>query len=160
MKIGIEYLAGFFDGEGCIDVQRMYPRVSGRKRFYCRPRVRLALSKPGLFLLDMLQAEYGGSISYRNPTALNQQVSASWEFLDKVGIQKFLCELLPHLHIKREQAKFALWWFDNMSGRQSKQGYDRVEEARKLFADELKLMKLDPQRLSEEAASRVWALMR
>lgn len=69
--------------------------------------------------------------------------------------------ILPHLILKAEQAKLALWWLDNMSGRQSKQvGSAGIEQAREAFARELKAMKMDPQRLSERAASEISELMR
>jgi len=156
-----EYLAGFVDGEGCIDAQRMYPQTGGGRRiFYCRPRLRVAQATPGIYFLQLLQRNFGGNLTYREGKG-NQQSSASWEFLDKAGLARFLSEIEPYMFVKREQARLVLWWLDSgMSGRQTRQGYPRMEEARMAFADELKLMKLDPQRLSEVAVSRIEALVR
>lgn len=155
-----EYLAGFFDGEGCIDAQRMYPKQDGRRRFYCRPRVRVAMADSGALAIQLLHQTYGGHLLTRKPQNNRQQASISWELLGKEDILRILGVMTPHLVLKREQAKLAMWWLSNMSGRQTKQGYPKMEEARHLFADELKLMKLDPQRLSEEAVSQIEALMR
>lgn len=154
------YLAGFFDGEGCIDAQRMYPKQDGRRRFYCRPRVRVAMANSGRLAVEMLQAQYGGHLVERKSQNPRQQPSVSWELLNKEDILRILEVMTPHLVLKREQAKLAKWWLLNASGRQTSQGYPRLEDARRLFADELKLMKLDPQRLSEEAAARIELLMR
>lgn len=155
-----EYLAGFFDGEGCIDTQRMYPNTTGRKRFYCRPRVRVAMADSGRSVIDVLRREYGGHLTSRKPQNARQQPSVSWELLNKEDILRVLGIMIPHLILKREQAKLAVWWYENASGRHSNSGYPGIEAARHLFAEELKLMKLDPQRLSEEAAARIGALMR
>ena len=161
MKISPEYLAGFFDGEGCIDVQRMYPKVSGRKVFYCRPRVRLALAQSGAYLLEGLRDRFGGHLTNRTAINPNQQSSVAWELLNREEMQAILQIMLPHLFLKREQAKLALWWVDNLAGKRAKNGETaRLEAVRKLFAEELKLMKRDPQRLSEAAVHRINELMR
>lgn len=155
-----EYLAGFFDGEGCIDCQRMYPK-EGRSRFYVRPRVRVAQAQSGRVVLDELQKQFGGLILERKSKKENWQPSASWEFLDKDGLRTMLTLMLPHLIIKREQAKLVLWWLENASGRHGRNGQrPEIETARMLFADELKAMKLDPQRLSERAVAAIEPLMR
>lgn len=155
-----EYLAGFFDGEGCIDCQRMYP-TQGRARFYVRPRVRIAQANSGRMVLEALHQEFGGSILERKSQKPTQQASASWEFLDKEGIRALLVTMLPYLTIKREQAKLVVWWLENASGRYGGRGIrPNIEAARKLFADELKAMKRDPQRLSERAVEAIIPLMR
>jgi hypothetical protein len=65
-----------------------------------------------------------------------------------------LTALEPLLIIKQEQARLALWWLKNYSG-------TRVPEAARIaFNDELKRMKRDLQRLSEEAIADIERLMR
>lgn len=155
-----EFLAGFFDGEGCIDCQRMYPK-QGRARFYVRPRVRVAQASSGRVILDKLKEQFGGTILERKRQKATQQASASWEFLDNEGIRTLLMVIEPHLIIKREQARLVLWWLEHASGRHGRNGQrPNIEAARKLFADELKAMKLDPQRLSERAVAAIEPLMR
>lgn len=154
-----EYLAGLFDGEGCIDVQRMYPKA-GQGRLYVRPRVRLCMTDAVLFLGERLHQEFGGHLTRRKATSSTQNSSWSLEWLSKVDIVRLLNTVLPHLILKAEQAKLALWWLEHASGRQTKAGYVGMEQARAAFADELRAMKLDPQRLSERAEQRIAALMR
>jgi hypothetical protein len=154
-----EYLAGFFDGEGCIDVQTVYStnaRYSGK--FYCRPRVRVAQAKSGECIINALSTQFGGHVSARHHGG-KQQDSVSWEFLNKPGMLDFLNLMLPHLVIKKEQAALCIWWLNHMSNVRS-DVVPNIESARRCFADELKLMKVDPQRLSEEAVRRIEALMR
>ena len=153
-----EYLAGLFDGEGCIDVQRMYPK-EGRNRLYVRPRVRMCMTDSSRFLADQLRAKFGGHICTRKGKQ-NQQNSWSCEWLSGDAIRHILNLILPHLILKAEQAKLALWWLDNASGRCTTAGYAGMEQARAAFAEELRAMKVDPQRLSERAEKRIASLMR
>ena len=154
-----EYLAGFFDGEGCIDVQRMYPK-EGQGRLYVRPRIRVAQTASCRVVLDELQKQFGGYISHRTHGRGNERDSVSWEFLDREGMQVMLGIMLPHLVIKREQAKLTLWWLQNASGRYGANGRrPRLEEARRVFMEELKAMKLDPFRSSDAAVQVIRPLL-
>lgn len=158
----IDYLAGFFDGEGCIDVQRVKdPR--GHGKLYVRPRVRLCLADSARFLLVSLRAQYGGHLTPRPPSNRSQQSSTSWEMLSGEAMRRFLTPLVPLLVLKGEQAKLALWWLDNARGLQAKGPGSRMYDytpMREAFCDELHQMKVDPQRLSERAVRRITALMR
>lgn len=161
-----EYLAGLFDGEGCIDVQRMYPRL-GRNRFYVRPRIRMAMAENCRPLLEALHAKFGGGFYHRKAHKKNQQGSWSLEWLSNDEIRRIIDLILPHLIVKAEQAKLVLWWLDNASGRQFRntrfgrnEFYAGMEQAREAFAEELRAMKTDPERLSDVAAKRIASLMR
>jgi hypothetical protein len=160
-----EYLAGLFDGEGCIDVQRCYPKA-GRNRLYVRPRVRMCMSDSARFLADRLHAKFGGHILTRKGKK-NQQDSWSLEWLNGDDMRRLLNLILPHLILKAEQAKLVLWWLDNASGRQVRNTrfgqnacFAGIEQARAAFVEELRAMKVDPQRLSERATKRIASLMR
>ena len=155
-----EYLAGFFDGEGCIDCQYMYPSQA-RNVFYVRPRLRVALAEVGTTVLVQLQASYGGHLYKRGVQKKNQNSSLSWELCAQIGLKSVLQKITPHLVIKQEQAQLVMWWLENASGRYGGRGHrPQMTEARKLFAEELKLMKQDPQRLSERAVAAIESLMR
>jgi hypothetical protein len=154
-----DYVAGLFDGEGCIDTQRMYTKGAHGEQLYVRPRLRICLSIVGENLLKSLRAQFGGHLSYRKPQSEKQQASVSWELLSEDDMRKFLVPFSAKLVLKREQANLALWWLDNLKGRQ-KHLHGDVDAARHAFAEELRAMKRDPQRLSERAEQRILALMR
>jgi len=155
-----EYLAGLFDGEGCIDVQVMYPKA-GEGRLYVRPRVRMCMTNSARQMMELLHAAFGGHLVHRKAQKASQQDSWSLEWLSEDAIKEIIRTILPHLILKAEQAKLVLWWFANASGRQTKEaGFAGMEQARRAFKDELAAMKRDPQRLSERAAARIEALMR
>lgn len=156
-----EYLAGLFDGEGCIDVQRMYPKQGIKGGLYVRPRMRMCMANSTLYFGKLLHAQFGGHLTARKSTAPNQQSSWSLEWLSQADMRLLLGYILPSLILKAEQAKLVLWWLDTASGHQHRQpGFAGMEQARVAFVEELRAMKLDPQRLSERAAHRIGALMR
>lgn len=157
-KMTPEYLAGLFDGEGCIDVQRMYPKA-GRNRLYVRPRVRMCMADSARSMMQMLRDRFGGHLVSRKGK-VNQQDSWSLEWLNGNDMRMLLNLILPHLILKAEQAKLVLWWLDHGSGRYTTSGYAGIEQARAVFAEELRAMKVDPQRLSERAEKRIASLMR
>ena len=143
------YLAGLFDGEGCIDLQRMYAKPPYEQTVYVRPRVRMAMSDNVYHLALMLQAEFGGHIGRRKPQNVKQQ--SSWElgWHSREDINYILMTVLPHLLLKKEQARLALWWLDNGSGRGNQSGVPNIAQARQLLIDEMKALKQNPLRLAE-----------
>ncbi len=153
-----EYLAGIFDGEGCIDVQRMYPQ-SGKGRLYVRPRMRMCMANSSIGLAHLLHTKFGGHLAHRKAGKTSQQDSWSLEWLSGAEMHRILNLILPHLILKAEQARLILWWLDNASGRQRSK-VAGMEQAREAFVLELRAMKADPQRLSERAAEHIASLMR
>lgn len=156
-----KYIAGLFDGEGCIDVQRVYNKQYP-ERLYVRPRARIAMADSARRLLEELQANFGGHLGRRDNSDKNPvwQNATTWEILSQKDITYFLGNIVDHLHLKREQAKLTLWWFQNMSGRQSHIDGNGIMQIRQMLCDELKAMKRDPQRLSDRATQRMLELMR
>lgn len=144
-RLSWKYIAGLIDGEGCLDVQVTHHRdYPGRP--YVRPRVRIGLADSSRFLLDILLANHGGSISERKVAHTNPawQDSSSWSLIGKQA-RPLLQNIVNHLEIKKEQAKLLIWMIDNVMGKHI------GEELREHLREELKAMKRDPQRLSEAA---------
>jgi hypothetical protein len=118
-------------------------------------------------MMELLRARFGGHLVGRKAGKANQQNSWSLEWLNGDDMRRILNLILPHLILKAEQAKLVLWWLDNASGRQTKDTrfgqnacFAGMEQARAAFVEELRAMKVDPQRLSERAAERIASLMR
>ena len=96
--MNISYLAGFFDGEGCISVSQT-PRTS---------RIRVAVTNTKKEVVEEYYNRFGGSIFLANrddsPQARPQWV---WSLAKKSEIQRFLDEVGKHLVLKSEQVKLA-----------------------------------------------------
>lgn len=155
-RLSWKYIAGFVDGEGCVDVaQSKHTLVDGTVKYYQRPRVRVALSEPGWEVLELLHNNFGGNVFEKNRTIDNPNWSKAryWQIEGKRS-RAFLQNIVNHTIIKKEQIKFTIWIIDNVVGKHVS------KEVRQALKDELSAMKRDPQRLSEEAVKRVESLMR
>lgn len=145
-RIPWKYLAGLIDGEGCIDVQVT-------NQVYVRPRLRIAMTDVATELLKDCQANFGGHICYRESNNPNWNNALSWELSGYSQACPILRNIVNHLTIKKEQARFALWMERAVKGKLVS------TEVRDTIRQELKLMKRDPHRLSEEAQKNVIELL-
>lgn len=161
-RLSWKYLAGLIDGEGCIDMQtNKVALADGTLAFYIRPRLRITLSgKAGEMVLPMLEANFGGHFD-KDETFPEQgwQPAHRWALTGKAHLRSVLQNLVNHMIIKKEQARFSIWWLDNIKGG-NQYGKQITEEVRRFAHDELKAMKKDPQRLSERASAEIQRMMR
>lgn len=106
-------------------------------------------------MVEVLKTNFGGCLEnnrrFDNPV---WKKPYGWCLTGKTELRKFLQNIVKHLIIKKEQAKFCIWWIDNIGGKHV------TQEVRRLAVDELKAMKVDPHRLSEAAVKKVSSLMR
>lgn len=144
-RLAWKYLAGFIDGEGCIDVQIT-------RGVYIRPRLRIVLTISSEYLLKMAQNSYGGVLCYRRGSG-NWNDSVSWELSGYKQACPVLRNVVKHLILKREQARFCLWLERNIKG------VHVSTEVRDTVREELKLMKRDPHRLSEKAQVSIFGML-
>ena len=145
-----KYIAGFFDGEGCIDFR---PNKLTNGHTILVPRVRIGLAESGLDVLEMIHNTYGGGIYKRESKNPAWQDSYSWELSNYKRVCMFLREIVVHLVIKKEQARLVLWMETNFKGK-----YD-CEEHRRYVKEELTAMKLHPHRLSEIAQEKLLGML-
>lgn len=100
--IDLAYVAGFYDGEGSIGI---YRTVRTRKTFYLRSQLVQNVSPEARRLLDHLQVEYGGHVSFSR--SANGREKMNWQ----IGGPKaafFLVEIQPFLRLKARQADLAI----------------------------------------------------
>lgn len=91
-----EYVAGLFDGEGCIYIS---PNLVGLQ-------VSVTQKKPEI--LYLLASQYGGSVS-----KYGKQACHKWRIWDTKEIEHFLQEILPHCLIKRGEVEIGLLFAAN-----------------------------------------------
>lgn len=91
-----EYVAGLFDGEGCISIN---PKGEGQ----LQRSLRLAMCwKP---LIDTLHLQYGGHVYPQKKVKKHFKQSWHWCLTKKSDMLRLLHDIIPHLHEKREQAE-------------------------------------------------------
>lgn len=146
-RVSWKYLAGLIDGEGCIDVQ--VNKVGDK--FYIRPRLRICMTDVAEELLEMCKLNYGGHLCKRDQKSKNSNWTdaTSWELSGYKQACPVLRNIVNHLILKKEQARFCLWMEQNLKGKYIPQ------ECLDLCREELKLMKRDPHRLSELAQDNI-----
>jgi hypothetical protein len=156
-RLSWKYIAGLVDGEGCIDCQHVRDHRT-RVYHYLRPRLRIALGLPGKHVLDIIKTNHGGN-TYQKHLEGHEKYNPNWGSafywqLEGKRLRALLQNIVNHLEIKKEQAKLAIWILDNITGKQV------TDEIRERLKDELKAMKRDPQRLSEQAVAEIKPLIR
>lgn len=148
-RVSWKYLAGLIDGEGCIDLT--VSKTNGI--FYCQPRVRVMMSNVAYDLLNQCQQNFGGFLEAREMKNPNWNDATGWILSGYKKACPVLRNIVNHLILKKEQARFCLWMETNLKGtRLQQEVLDAVRE-------ELKLMKRDPHRLSETAQQNILNLL-
>jgi hypothetical protein len=99
MKLSRQYMAGFFDGEGCVNMARTRASVF--------PRV--LITNTNREILEQFQRQYGGDINSIPHRRKNWKPGWFWR-LQWAGAIKFLEDILPWLVVKEAQALTAIAW--------------------------------------------------
>ena len=100
-KIDIAFMAGFFEGEGCISICR-YLDKGNRKQMY----LRVAISQTNEWIINWFQWNFGGSV---NKMGRKPQEKQRWQLA--ITGKKALCFLevvLPYLKLKRAEAELGI----------------------------------------------------
>lgn len=110
-----EYLAGYFDGEGCVFFEKSRLLAGGRPS---RRRVVVTIGNTFEPMISAIASEYGGY--YHDSRSRANQKSSNKPFYQCVmkgrSAARFLTEILPYLHEKSGRASAALfaldtqWW--------------------------------------------------
>lgn len=106
-ELSIGYIAGFFDGEGCIGI---YSYRHGKYRS-TGMQVKIANTNPVVLLA--IQERFGGKIKTRTPKGGNLPLYIlSWDSAKALAVLKML---EPHLLVKKDQATLAIEFWENRS---------------------------------------------
>jgi len=130
----LSYLAGFFDGEGCVGI---YPHRNSQtgKQYY---ELTITVTQKDRTILNLFQAHFGGNIVRTGKPNIRR-----W-YLSGPSGAIFLTEILPYLMVKAGQAKIALEFQRAKTARQLKGNIGRgnkeiaLEEAQKILCQKMK----------------------
>jgi len=100
MPISLEWLAGFFDGEGSITVVHS---ISKKHKQYF---LSVGLTQSNFDVLDKIRREYGGNL-YKKSKQTGRHQGYELRWTSKAAIE-FLSILAPYLVVKKPQAEIAL----------------------------------------------------
>ena len=120
--ISVEYLAGFFDGEGCIGV---YP--SKGSNGYVTYNLIVTVGQVDPLVIGHLHRKYGGSLQFqeRSKKIKDRQDAWYWRVSGRKA-EKFLRAVFPYLIGKKPQVELALAYM----GERIKVGHNYADEGR------------------------------
>ena len=105
-KTDIAYMAGIFDGEGCIVIHdRSYFTKSGLKRTRYYPEINVANTNE--WIIHQFKFAFGGSLYLRKKKTNKSQAIWVWQTTSKKATM-CLEVLLPYLKLKKRQAELAI----------------------------------------------------
>lgn len=102
--ISLEYIAGFFDGEGSIGIYK-----NGRGLYHLRTQLTQNANSDTTPIIEALRAQYGGNVCRLEKKSNRPKTIYNWQ-LNGHGALRFLRELEPHLIVKKRQATIAIEW--------------------------------------------------
>ena len=120
----VAYTAGFFDGEGCVNIARYLKRG--------RPYHTLAIifTNTDFHVLGWLQQRWGGNVS--KPTQLNARQRPYGHLRLSAGpARPLLTAMLPYLIVKKSQVEIALQFIESRSTNHGGRQGDPVATAKR-----------------------------
>ena len=147
MDISLPYMAGFFDGEGCIGVYR-----NGNKAPFLRTQLTQNVTTFSGVVFEAYQAKFGGNC--RIQETLSKKTNYNWQ-LNSIKAVHFLHSIRPYLVLKREQCDIAIAW--HAARPPQRKGLDGRFQSSKFWLDEpvIRLMKaLKTQELDSVLAAQ------
>lgn len=137
-KLTPEYVAGFFDGEGCIRI------LGGNKTNYVGIQVFITNTyKP---VLNILKEKYGGSVLLRTEGNIKHKTCYQWRITGKKEIKLFINDILDFSVEKKPQLLLGLEYCNlpTLTVNRYSKFYDKVlnlQNRRKEIALEMKILK-------------------
>jgi hypothetical protein len=108
MRLSKEYMAGFFDGEGCISIffaTYSYPN----KKTKGTTQLAVTIANTNLDILEFIAAQYGGAIHKAKPDRSGKRRQAYvWRLARAVDQLRFLTEIKEYIIVKHEAIENAL----------------------------------------------------
>lgn len=100
-----EYIAGFFDGEGCVAVYHN----SNTNGYSLRTQLTQNKSDASMKLFKYLKSTWGGNLGEHQ--TLSKKTGLNWQANGDVACS-FLKDIEPHLNMKQPQARIAIEWHE------------------------------------------------
>jgi len=137
----LAYFAGFFDGEGCILIEKpIYKRKNGKES----PNYTLVVKTDNTneWILQRLRMCFGGSVYLHHPVGEALNVRPIWVWVVRAKCAgKFLKAIVPYLILKKPEAEIAIAfqelkttkWFVHLSDKEK-----AIQEAQRIMLQKLK----------------------
>lgn len=149
-KTEIAYLAGFFDGEGCVAIGKQ-KKSDDRNPTYA---LRVSISSSNVWIVHKIQFAFGGSIYVKLRTKGHNLDCWQW-CVSGPKAMEFLKFILPYLHLKKPQAEIAIQFQKVRRGR----GYQgKLTDAERAIVEAqylvVKNMKRDQEKIRKKGGEK------
>lgn len=115
MTLELPYVAGIFDGEGYITINK-YRHPSGR---HIRYQLHVGIGMTDKPVIEAIAKQFGGmSTSYKSPKKVTHRRVFEWRVSSKSAVP-FLKAVQPWLMVKKEQAKLVLEFQEHVTSNAS-----------------------------------------
>ena len=104
-EIELAYMAGLFDGEGCISITKVYPKQTNLHNASYGLTTRVSMVDKNI--PEFFYSTFGGHLVEKKPRKSEEKLQWKW---GACGANASIClrELLPYLRSKTEEAEIAL----------------------------------------------------
>lgn len=106
------YIAGFFDGEGCISSQEYWER--GKYEKYPRINLQISITNTNKEVLNLIRGVFGGTVRSHGKKKRNHKKCYDWKLCGKEKMRVFLTSILPYLVVKKEDAELGLKFIETL----------------------------------------------
>lgn len=110
MELSNEYIAGFFDGEGCITSSLQW--TSGKYIKKPRVAVHVTISNTRKDVLEAIGNKYDGTVSSKGQG--KHKNCFHLRIVGKAKMKKFLTSIYPYLVIKKDDVVLALEFIESL----------------------------------------------
>ena len=135
-KTDLAYIAGFFDGEGCISIKR----IRNRNRPFNQYQLEVTVGSTDEWVCERFKFVFGGNVRKTKSRNPNWKPFWVWRASSKTaGV--FLKVIIPYLHLKRDRAEIALTFQRARSIKQDRRSLTSeemaLEEAQRILMQSL-----------------------
>ena len=135
-KDELNYYAGFFDGEGCIMIQKKQGRPDGRPYRI----LNIAISLTNLNILEDFKRAFGGTVHGAYKSKEHYKDKWNWQIFGNKALT-FLKLIYPYLRLKTREAELGIEFQER--ARQHcdialREGREAIQEAQYILMKELK----------------------
>jgi len=109
--ISEQYVAGFFDGEGCITTQMQW--IQGKYEKYPRVCLQVTIANTDLNILKLIENWFCGKI-HKCSTSGRMKRCYQWRITGKEAMMRFLNTIRPYVAVKKDQVELALEFCDTL----------------------------------------------
>lgn len=101
-----QYVAGLFDGEGCITTTLEY--IKGKYDIYPRIRMQVQIANQDTQIMDLLMEWFGGGCIDKHGGDSRRNPCYAWRISGKASMLRFLNYVKDSVIIKKPQVELAL----------------------------------------------------